>query len=129
VLTAVEDFAGSDEDLRLAILPSFFGLGVVWDVRAGYADVLEAMLAPLDRNPIIARLEANRTFHLAAVHQQMMEVTAARQRIYRQEQVLRRLLRSSAFSLADQLSRLRQRVGIAPEDAAVSKEDILKALE
>jgi Methyltransferase domain len=129
VLTAVEDFAGSDEDLRLAILPSFFGLGVVWDVRAGYADVLEAMLAPLDRNPIIARLEANRTFHLAAVHQQMMEVTAARQRIYRQEHVLRRLLRSSAFSLADQLSRLRQRVGIAPEDAAVSKEDILKALE
>jgi hypothetical protein len=129
VLTAVEDFVASDENLQLAILPSFFGLGVVWDTRASYAEALAAMLRPLDRNPIIQRLEANRTFHLAAVHHQMMEVTAARQRVYRQEQVLRRLLRSSAFGLADQLSRLRQRVGIAPADAAVSKDEILRALD
>jgi hypothetical protein len=128
VLTAVEDFVATDENLRLAILPSFFGLGVVWDSRAEYADRLETMLKPLDRNPIIQRLEANRTFHLAAVHHQMMAVTAARQRIHRQEQLLRRLLRSSAFGLADQLSRLRQRAGIAAGDASVSKEEILRVL-
>ncbi len=129
VLTAVEDFVGRDENLRFAILPSFFGLGIVWDARARYADRLAEMLSPLDRNPIIARLEANRTYHLAAVHHQMMEVTAARQRIHRQEVLLRRLLNSSAFALAEQLSRLRHRAGIAPADAAVSKEEVLKVLD
>jgi Methyltransferase domain len=129
VLTAVEDFVGTDEHLRFAILPSFFGLGIVWDARSAYAERLGEMLSPLDRNPIIARLEANRTYHLAAVHHQMMEVTAARQRIHRQEMVLRRLLNSSAFALAEQLSRLRKRAGIAPADAAVSKEEVLKVLE
>lgn len=128
VLTAVEDFVGTDEHLRFAALPSFFGLGVVWDSRASYSEALARLLAPLDRNPIIQRLEANRTYHLAAVHHQMMEVTAARQRIYRQEMLLRRLLNSSAFGLAEQLSRLRHRVGIAPADAAVSKEEVLKVL-
>jgi hypothetical protein len=129
VLTAVEDFVDRDQDLRLAIVPSFFGLGVVWHARAPYAEALQKLLAPLDRNPIIERLEANRTFHLAAVHQQMMEVTAARQRIHRQEVLLRRLLHSSAFSLAEQLSRLRHRAGIAPADAAVSKAEVLKVLD
>jgi Methyltransferase domain len=129
VLTAVEDFVSNDENLRLAIVPSFFGLGVVWDSRAGYSENLANLLAPLDRNPIIARLEANRTFHLAAVHHQLMEVTAARQKIYRQETVLRRLLSSSAFALAERLSRLRQRAGIAPGDDAVSRQAVLKALD
>ena len=40
VLTAVEDFVASDEHLRLAIMPSFFGLGVVWDTRAAYSERL-----------------------------------------------------------------------------------------
>jgi hypothetical protein len=129
VLTAVEDFVASDTNLRFAIVPSFFGLGVVWDSRAAYADRLEESLRPLDRNPIIQRLEANRTFHLAAVHHQMMEVTAARQKLARQEALLRRLLRSSAFGLAEQLSRVRQRAGVAPKDGGVSKQDVLKVLD
>ena len=58
-----------------------------------------------------------------------MEVTAARQKIYRQETVLRRLLSSSAFALAERLSRLRQRAGIAPGDDAVSRQDVLKVLD
>lgn len=129
VLTAVEDFLlGGRDGLRLAIVPSFFGLGVVWHEDAPYAVALARLLDPLDSHPIIERLEANRTFHLAAVHQQMMEVTAALDRLRRQEELLRRMLRSSAFSLADRLSRLRQRVGIAPADVAVSREEILRAL-
>ena len=34
VLTAVEDFVAEREHLRLAIVPPFFGLGVLWDERA-----------------------------------------------------------------------------------------------
>ena len=129
VLTAVEDFVSGRERLRLAILPSFFGLGILWHEQAPYAERLARLLDPLDRNPIIERLEANRAFHLAAVHQQMMEVTAALDRLRRQEDLLRRMLRSSAFGLADRLSRLRQRAGIAPADVAVSREEILRALD
>jgi hypothetical protein len=128
VLTAVEDFVERLNGLRLAIIPSFFGLGIVWHENAPYAVDLAAILDPLDRNPILARLEANRAFHLASVHHQMMEVTAGRQRIARQETVLRRLLASSAFGLAERISRLRQRAGIAPAQSAVSKDEILRVL-
>jgi hypothetical protein len=129
VLTAVEDFVASDKRRRFAIVPSFFGLGIVWNSDAPYAAKLEKALAPLDRNPIIARLEANRVFHLAAVHHQMMEVTAANQKLHRQQTFLTRLMGSSAFLLAEQLSRLRQRAGIAPDSAPVSREEIRKVLE
>jgi hypothetical protein len=129
VLTAVEDFVQAHEGFRLAVVPSFFGLGIVWALDAPYAERLARILDPLDRNPIIARLEANRVFHLAAVHHQLMEVTAARRRIARQEALLRRLLRSSAFGVAERLSRLRQRAGIAPGDAGVSRQDVLRALD
>ncbi len=128
VLTAIEDFIGQRPGLRLAVVPSFFGLGVVWHQDAPYAKRLAEILGPLDRNPILERLEANRVFHLAAVHHQMMEVTAARERIVRQETVLRRLLRSSAFELAERLSRLRIRAGIAPGDAVISKDEVNRAL-
>ena len=129
VLTAVEDFVASDQGLRLAIVPAFFGLGVVWHLQAPYADAMAALLDPLDRHPVIARLEANRLYHLASVHMQLMEVSAAQARIHRQEQVLRRLLNSSAFALAERLSRLRVRVGIAPGSEIVSKDSIRTALE
>jgi hypothetical protein len=128
VLTALEDFVGQRDGMRLAVVASFFGLGVVWHHDAPYAERLAEILGPLDRNPILERLEANRVFHLAAVHHQMMEVTAARQRIARQEALLRRLLRSSAFELAERLSRLRMRVGIAPDDSGISKDEVQRAL-
>ncbi len=128
VLTAVEDFLSERDGLRLAIVPAFFGLGVVWSQSAPYAAELARLLGPLDRNPIVERLEANRTFHLAAVHQQMAEAAAALEQLRRQEELLRRMLRSSAFALADRLSRLRRRAGIAPSDVAVSRAEILKTL-
>lgn len=128
VLTAVEDFVSEHKGLRLAILPAFFGLGVVWSDDAPYSDRLAQLLGPLDRNPIIERLEANRTFHLAAVHQQMAEAAAALESLRRQEELLRRMLRSSAFTIADRLSRLRRWAGIAPADVAVSRAEILDTL-
>jgi hypothetical protein len=128
VLTAVEDFVAGREGLRLAIVPSFFGLGIIWPEDAPYAEALAEVLDPLDRNPVLERLEANRVLHLAALHQQMMEITAAWERINRQELLLRRLLRSSAFSVAERLSRLRHRAGIATGESVVSKDEVLRAL-
>lgn len=128
VLTAVEDFVEANPGLRLVVVPAFFGLGVVWHTGAPYAEKLETLLGPLDRHPVIARLEANRVFHLASVHTQLMEVAVAHDRIWRQEQALQRLLNSSAFALAERLSRWRQRVGVAPEATVVSKTMIREAL-
>ncbi len=129
VLTSVEDYVAANEGLQLAIVPAFFGLGIVWHHGARYAASLAKLLEPLDRNPIIARLEANRVYHLASVHAQLMQVSILRDHKAREEEVLRRLLHSSAFSLAERFSRLRQRIGIAPEAGPVSKEAIRRALD
>ena len=53
--------------------------------------------------------------HLASSHFQMVEAVKAQQRAARQEAVLRRLLDSSAFAVAERLSRLRMRAGVARE--------------
>jgi hypothetical protein len=129
VLTAVEDFVAAREGLRLAVVPAFFGLGVVWPERAPYADAVAELLELWDRNPLLERLEANRVLHLASSHFQMVQAARAGARAARQEAVLRRLLDSSAFGIAERLSRLRQRLGIATWASVVSKDDIRRALE
>jgi hypothetical protein len=128
VLTAVEDFVARRDDLRLAIVPVFFGLGVVWRLDAPYADAVADVLEPWDRNPLLARLEGNRVFHLASAHQQLVQTALAQQKLARQEAVLRRLLDSRAFALAERLSRLRHRVGVARDHSVVSKDDVRGAL-
>ena len=52
----------------------------------------------------------------------------AHQRAARQDAVLRRLLESRAFSIAERLSRLRLRAGIAEDVSVVSKDEIRRAL-
>jgi hypothetical protein len=128
VLTAVEDFVAVREALRLAVVPAFFGLGVIWHRDAPGADALAELLDPLDRNPLLERLEANRIHHLAATHSRLMELQQARERQTRLEAVLRRLLESSAFSIAEGLSRVRMRAGVAPDQSVVSKDAIRRAL-
>lgn len=128
VLTAVEDFVAERGDLELAVVPVFFGLGVVWHREAPWADRVAEVVAPWNRNPLLERLEANRVLHLAVAHFQFVEASKAQASKTRQEAVLRRLLESSAFSLAERLSRLRTRVGIATGQSAVSKEEVRRAL-
>jgi Methyltransferase domain len=128
VLTAVEDFVAERAGLRLAIVPAFFGLGVVWHESAPWAEALAEVLEPWDRNPLLERLEANRVRHLASTHLNMVEAAKAQQRLARQESVLRRMLESSAFGVAERLSRLRHRAGIAPHESVVSKDEIRRAL-
>ena len=129
VLTAVEDFARDRGDARLAIVPIFFGLGVLWDTRAPWAGAVADVLEPWDRNPLLERLERNRVFHLAESHLNLVQAVQARQRLERQESVLRRLLDSSAFGVAERLSRLRRRAGVAPAQSVVSKDEIRRALD
>ena len=115
VLTAVEDFVADREGLRLAVVPAFFGFGVVWHEGASYASGLAEILDGWDRNPVVERLEGNRVYHIAQAHQRQSEIWKLQERQARQEALLRRLLESSAFSVADRLSRLRKRAGVATE--------------
>jgi Methyltransferase domain len=123
VLTAVEDFVDEREELQLAIVPAFFGLGVVWDRGAPWAKAVAGILEPWDRDPVLQRLEANRVLHLASSHVQLAEAARAKRRVSDQEQLLRELLKSKAFALAELVSKLRQ--GGRP---AFSKDDVRRVL-
>ena len=121
VLTAIEDFAAEREDVRLVVVPAFFGLGVAWDRRAPWSDAVAAILDPWDRNPLLERLEANRVHQIARAY-------AAAVRLERDQAVLRRLVESSAFGVAERLSRLRVRLRIAPGQSVISKDEIRRVL-
>jgi hypothetical protein len=129
VLTAVEEFAAARERVRLVVVPVFFGLGVAWHQDAPWSGAVAGILDPWDRNPILERLEANRVHHLAQGHARLVELWEERERRARHEAVLHRLLQSSAFAVAERLSRLRSRAGIATGQAVVSKEEVQRALE
>jgi hypothetical protein len=128
VLTAVEDFVAGRDDLRLVVVPAFFGFGVVWSLGASYAAELGELLDPFDRNPVLERLEANRVHHLALGHTRAVEIWQAQQRQARLEGMLRRLLVSRAFLVVEGLSRLRDRLGIATDHTVISKREIRRAL-
>jgi hypothetical protein len=123
LLTAVEDFAGARPALRLAVVPAFFGFGVLWHAEAPWAAAVEEVVAPYDRHPLLERLEANRVAHLVGEHVWAAELDELRRRSFEQERVLRSLLESGAFSVAEQISRLRH--GGRP---AFSREEIRRAL-
>jgi hypothetical protein len=122
VLTAIEHFVADNERLRLVVVPVFFGFGAVWHRDAPWSDALARVLDPFDGNPVLERLEANRVHHLAQAYQ-------LAQRTARQEAVLRRMLESKAFAVAERLSKLRVRAGIAPSQSVISREEIRRALD
>ncbi len=128
VLTAVEDFVAGRDGLRLAVVPAFFGFGAVWHTAAPWAGDVARILDPFDRHPVLERLEGNRVHHLAQSHARAVELWEARERIARQDAVLRRLLASSAFAVAERLSTLRDRAGVGREHSIVSKDEIRRAL-
>ncbi len=128
VLTAVEDFTSADDQLRLAVVPAFFGFGAVWHSEAPWSAAVATVLEPLDRAPLIAGLESNRVQHIAGEHALRVEIWELQKRLARQEQVLRRLLDSSAFAVAERLSQLRLRAGVATDQSVISREQIRRAL-
>jgi hypothetical protein len=124
VLTAIEDFLEARDGLRFALVPAFFGLGVIWERQAAYADALETILAPWDRNPLLERLEANRVLHLAAWQLEGGRAAWCGERLEPRNAILRELLESRAFALALAISRLARR-GTPP----ISRERIRQTLE
>lgn len=129
VLTAIEDFVAAREQVRLAVIPTFFGLGVAWHTARPYATALDALLDPFDAHPVLARLEMNRVDQLARRHHLQTELWELQERLAQQRALLERLLHSSAFALAERLSRLRAATGIAPEASTVSRDAIRAVLE
>ncbi len=139
VLTAIEDFVAGREGLRLAVLPVFFGIGVVWDERAPWAKALAAAVEPWASNPILERLEGNRVYHLAFGHQMYSERLGFEQRVAelehqlaeqrhqldRQRELLETLSSSRALGVAERLSGLRRRRG----RPAVSRAAITELLD
>jgi hypothetical protein len=89
-------------------VPAFFGLGVIWPRDAPYAPALEEILEPWDRNPLVARLEANRVLHLASWQLEGAAAAWCQERSGRKDAFLRKLLESKTFAVAVWLSRLRQ---------------------
>jgi hypothetical protein len=128
VLTAVEDFVQAHDGTRLAVVPAFFGLGVLWHTGAPWAGKVANVVDAYDRHPVLERLEANRVFQLASAETRRHELWREQEKRARQEAVLRRLLDSSAFRLAERLSKLRVRAGIATGSEAVSRDEVRRAL-
>jgi len=64
VLTAVEDYlAAADSDERplcYVHVPAVFGLGIIFDAGADWAQEIANLLMPYHQNDLIARLEENR---------------------------------------------------------------------
>jgi hypothetical protein len=113
VLTAVEDFLAASEGLRLAIVPAFFGLGVLWPADAPWAGAVARIVEPWDSSPMLERLEALRVAHIVD-----------RVKLARQEAVLRSMLSSRVFAMAERVSRLRGRRG-----PSLSREQVRRALD
>ena len=134
VLTAIEDFLDDRPELRLAIVPAFFGFGVAWHPDAPWADSLATVVEPWDRNQLIGRLEQNRVHHLAISQSREEKLKRAgaelvrlrregaqpppapagapdvdrlRAQSRRQERVLQALLDSRGIRIADRISALR----------------------
>jgi hypothetical protein len=129
VLTAVEDFVSDHAQLHLAIVPTFFGMGLIWDKTMPEAGALAELLADWDRNPHLERLERNRVLHLANTMLQLGDIRDAERRLAeqsprlaRQRQLLERMLHSRGFWIAEQILRLRHR------DPGFSREEIRRVL-
>lgn len=114
-LTAVEDFVKEREGFRLVVVPAFFGFGVLWHEDAPWAGAVRAQVDHWDRHPVLMRLEANRVAHLVSnwsrareLERVYEELGKVRERAARQEVLLRKLLESNAFAMAERISSVRQ---------------------
>ena len=109
VMTAIEDFTSERQGLRLALIPLFFGCGLLWPESAPWSDEVAEIVEPWDRNPILERVEKVRVTQLVQRHSREQEIDERFEYSGKLEEAVRRVLGSSAFSAAEWLSRLRRR--------------------
>lgn len=81
VLTAIEDFkAGCDRDLIFAEVPAVFGLGILFDATAPWAEALGGAVLPYHKHPLLASLERNRLANYLRVIELQDAMAAMEQR-------------------------------------------------
>jgi len=108
-VTAIEEFSRDRGGVRFVVVPAFFGVGFLWQESAPYADALAAVLDPFDRHPVLDRLEWNRVEHLVAGHGRAVMIRELQGRVQAQEELLREMVNSRAFAIAERISRIYQR--------------------
>lgn len=109
ILTALEAFLGTDEALASAIVPAFFGLGVVWHREAPWADAVAEAIAPWDRNPLLERLEENRIRQMTERYRVTKLLDDLEAETAAQRELLRGMLDSRVFAVAERLAKVRGR--------------------
>jgi hypothetical protein len=123
VLTAIEDFMGERGDLRLAIIPLFFGCGLLWPESAPWSGEVAEIVEPWDRNPILERVEKARVVQLVQRHSREQEIDDRFDYTRKLEEAVRRILASRAFGALESVSRVRR--GGKP---AFSREELSRLL-
>jgi hypothetical protein len=108
VLTALEDYLDRRGDLRVATLPPFFGLAVVWPGDAPWAQAVAGFLEPWDRHPVLERLEANRVYHIALAHRRSQKLKWATAELEAQQEE-NEMLRRQVEEMVSEVERLRSR--------------------
>jgi hypothetical protein len=109
VMTAIEDFMADRDGLRLAVIPIFFGCGLLWSEEAAWSEEVAEITAPWDRHPILERVEKARVIQLVQRHSREQEIDDRFEHTRRLEEAVRRILASRAFGALESLSRLRRR--------------------
>jgi Methyltransferase domain len=109
VMTAIEDFMAEHEGLRLAVIPIFFGCGLLWPESADWSDAVAEIVEPWDRNPILERVERARVTQLVQRHSREQELDERLEAAGKLEAAVRRILSSRALGVGELLSRLRRR--------------------
>ncbi len=108
-MTAIEDFMAEHDGLRLAVIPIFFGCGLLWPESAPWSDEVAEIVEPWDRNPILERVEKARVVQLVQRHSREQEIDDRFEHTRKLEEAVRRILASRAFGALESLSRLRRR--------------------
>lgn len=108
VMTAIEDFMAEHEGLKLAVIPIFFGCGLLWPESAPWSDEVAEITGPWDRNPILERVEKARVVQLVQRHSREQEIDDRFTYTRKLEEAVRRILASRAFGALESLSRLRR---------------------
>ena len=124
VLTAIEDFMEGNERLRLAIIPLFFGCGLMWPEDEPWSDEVAEIVAPWDRNHVLELAEKARVIQLVQRHSREQEIDERFGAASRLEEAVRRVVNSSAFVASEWLSRLRRR-----GRPAFSREELRRLLD
>ena len=109
VLTALEDYLDRRGNLRVAMVPPFFGLAVVWAADAPWAQAIAEFLESWDRHPVLERLEANRVYHLALGHRRSQKLEWATRALDEQREE-NALLRRQVEEREGELEKLRSQL-------------------